>query len=178
MESAFSLSLNGANNEVTTLREEKDAFVLQARRFGHGVGLSQRGAQRMAAKEGWGYRQILRYYYQGITLKRVPYTYQTAKALSASFLSTPAPPATPTPRPTLMPVTLRPGETKVIVNQISSDSTLNLRRESNTTSDILMRLYFGQELAVLEQQGDWIRVRTDAAEGYVMLKYVSPVQEE
>ena len=77
-----------------------------------------------------------------------------------------------------MPVTLRPGETKVIVNQISSDSTLNLRRESNTTSDILMRLYFGQELSVLEQQGDWIRVRTDAAEGYVMLKYVSPVQEE
>ena len=178
VESAFSLSLNGANNEVTTLQEEKSAFVLQARRFGHGVGLSQRGAQRMAAKEGWGYRQILRYYYQGITLKRVSYTYQTAKALSASFLSTPAPPATPTPRPTLMPVTLRPGETKVIVNQISSDSTLNLRRESNTTSDILMRLYFGQELAVLEQQGDWIRVRTDAAEGYVMLKYVSPVQEE
>ena len=178
VESAFSLSLNGSNNEVTTVREEPGAFVLEARRYGHGVGLSQRGAQRMAAREGWGYRQILRYYYQGITLRRVRYTYQSAAALSAAFLSTPAPPATPTPRPTLMPVTVRAGETRVIVDRISSDSTLNLRRENNTTSEILMRLYYGQELAVIGTEGDWLRVRTDTVEGYVMSKYVTAVPEE
>ena len=178
VESAFNLSLNGSNNEVTSVREEAGAFVLEARRYGHGVGLSQRGAQRMAAVEGWGYRQILRYYYQGITLRRVRYTYQSAAALSAAFLSTPAPPATPTPRPTLMPVSLRAGETRVIVDKISSDSTLNLRRENNTTSEILLRLYYGQELAVIGTEGDWLHVRTDAAEGYVMSKFVTAVPEE
>ena len=177
-ESAFSLSINGSNNELVTVRETGKAFVLEARRFGHGVGMSQRGAQWMAAKEGWSYRQILHFYYPDAVLKRVRYTYRTADTLTSVFLSTPAPPATPTPRPTLMPVVLRAGERKVIVDRVSTDSTLNLRKEANTTSEVLTRLYYGQELAVMEDLGDWLHVRTESMEGYVMKKYVSEKQEE
>jgi stage II sporulation protein D len=36
--------------------------------YGHGVGMSQYGAQGMA-KKGYGYAEILQYYYQGIELK-------------------------------------------------------------------------------------------------------------
>ena len=178
VEAPFYLSINGSNNELTSIRQTDKAFVLEARRFGHGVGLSQRGAQYMAEREGWSYRQIIRYYYQDITFQKVRCTYKTADRLDAVFQSTPAPPATPTPRPTLMPVTAREGEYLVIVDQVATDSSLNLRREPSTTSDILLRLYYGQTLAVTGEQGDWIRVRTDSAEGYVMARYVSRIGEE
>ena len=35
--------------------------------YGHGVGLSQYGANRMA-KEGVGFREILTHYYTGVTV--------------------------------------------------------------------------------------------------------------
>ncbi len=38
--------------------------------YGHGVGMSQYGADGMA-KQGYDYKQILKYYYQGITLKKI-----------------------------------------------------------------------------------------------------------
>ena len=37
--------------------------------YGHGVGMSQYGAQGMA-EQGYSYDQILQYYYQGIELQR------------------------------------------------------------------------------------------------------------
>ncbi len=42
-------------------------FVFQGAGNGHGVGLSQKGAQGMAVK-GYSYKDILKYYYQGITV--------------------------------------------------------------------------------------------------------------
>ena len=41
-----------------------------------------------------------------------------------------------------------------------------------------MRLYYGQLLIITEDKGDWLRVRTDAAEGYVMKKFVSEIKQE
>ncbi len=46
---------------------DNKTIVLRAGRFGHGIGLSQRGAQQMA-NEGQTYEQILQYYYKGTTL--------------------------------------------------------------------------------------------------------------
>lgn len=36
--------------------------------YGHGVGMSQNGAQGMA-KEGMGYEEILRFFYDGVTIE-------------------------------------------------------------------------------------------------------------
>ncbi|MDL2220359.1 SpoIID/LytB domain-containing protein [Eubacteriales bacterium OttesenSCG-928-N14] len=44
------------------------------RRYGHGIGMSQRGAQQMAAVEQWNYQQILAFYYVGTTLKTLDTT--------------------------------------------------------------------------------------------------------
>ncbi len=41
-------------------------------RFGHGIGMSQWGAQEMALR-GYGFKQILAYYYRGVGLGRLPY---------------------------------------------------------------------------------------------------------
>ncbi len=180
LETALQLSINGANNELWTVRAEKDSFVIEARRFGHGVGMSQRGAQRMAAVYGWNYRQILHFYYSGVTLRRAPLTAVTpAPPEDYDFDATPGPPPTATPRPTLMPVTLKEGsaETLVIVDGVAQDSSLNLRASPDTASDILARLYYGQRLAVLDAAEGWLHVRTDAIEGYVMEKFVSPIEK-
>ncbi|MFS8852032.1 SpoIID/LytB domain-containing protein [Synechococcus sp. R5-16] len=40
-------------------------------KFGHGIGMSQWGAQELA-RRGWTYRQILAYYYRGVSFARLP----------------------------------------------------------------------------------------------------------
>ncbi len=40
-------------------------------KYGHGIGMSQWGAQELA-RQGWTYRQILAYYYPGVSLARLP----------------------------------------------------------------------------------------------------------
>lgn len=49
-----------------------EGWMLFHGRFGHGVGMSQRGAQQMA-KEGWTYEQILSFYYPGATMQTLEY---------------------------------------------------------------------------------------------------------
>ena len=62
------LSINGSNNEILTVREEKDRFVIESRRYGHGVGMSQWGAKALA-EQGADYRAILAHYYPGTELR-------------------------------------------------------------------------------------------------------------
>ncbi len=181
LESALQLSINTRANELWKIRETDEVFIIEARRFGHGVGLSQRGAQRMAARYGWDYQRILHFYYDDIVIRKAPLRAVTpAPAFSAAFAITPGPVPTATPRPTLMPVT--PDESKderiVIVDGISEDSSLNLRAMPDTASDILMRLYYGQRLIVVDAAPaeGWLQVRTDVVTGFVMDKFVSPTE--
>lgn len=173
------LFINGSNNEILTVREENDRFVIESRRYGHGVGMSQRGAQWMAGQYGWTYDQILRFYYPGLALKKTDTQVTLPPAVSAAFLTTPGPAATPTPRPTLMPASdqLKAGEWRVKVTQISANSSLNLRSAPSTASDVLRVLYYGQELLAspCDEEG-WIKVRTDVTEGYVMEKFVEKIE--
>ena len=177
----LSLGINGMNNEIVTVEEGEKDFVIAARRYGHGVGMSQRGAQWMAKQYHWTYDQILRFYYPGLAFRKTDTQVTPAPALSAKYLTTPGPAASPTPRPTLMPVTqtLQPGEWLAIVNQIGQNSYLNLRAQPSTDSDVLRQLYYGQQLIVTEKlNDDWLRVKTDGAEGYVMAQFVEKVEEK
>ena len=177
VESALDLSINGGSNEIMTVRETDDAFVLESRRFGHGVGMSQRGAQRMAGAYGWSYEQILRFYYPGMALQKAAFSFALPTPMSRQFLATPGPAATPTPRPTLMPVSFTPGpeQYKVAVTNIGVNSYLNLRAQPNTQSAVLRQLYYGQELIVTKEAGDWLLVKTDSVSGYVMAQFVEKV---
>jgi len=176
VESTLGLSINGGSNEIMTIQETDSAFILESRRYGHGVGMSQRGAQCMAGNYDWNYLQILRFYYPGMDLKTLNYTFAMPKALGQTFLSTPAPAATPTPRPTAQPLRSTPGpdQSMVIVNNIGVNSYLNLRAEANTQSAVLRQLYYGQQLIVLQDMGEWLQVRTDDITGYVMRSFVNP----
>jgi len=176
------LSISGADNEMLTLVETDTHFVLEARRYGHGVGMSQRGAQWMAGQYGKLFTEILSFYYPGMTLKRVASGAAMLPTAPVALAATPAPPATPTPRPTLMPVTadeLPEGAYLATVMHIDDDSSLNLRQEPTQSAEILRRLYKHQRLVVLETCEDpaWVKVRTDVIEGYVMLSFLEPVAQ-
>lgn len=48
---------------------QTEQFTFTTYGYGHGVGLSQNGANNLAAQWGWDYKQILEFYYQGTVVK-------------------------------------------------------------------------------------------------------------
>ena len=68
VENMLGLSINSSSNEIVSVEESGAAFTLSFRRFGHGVGMSQRGAQQMAGAYGKSYKDILSFYYPGTTV--------------------------------------------------------------------------------------------------------------
>ena len=173
---AMSISSN-YENELWTMAETDTAYRLEARRFGHGVGMSQRGAEWMAGRYQKTYQEILAFYYPGMSLMRYDFAENALPAAPEALAATPGPAPTPTPRPTLMPVSQQPAEGQwiALVTGIDDDSSLNLRSLPDLSGDIVMRLYKNQRLLVLErcEEEGWVKVRTDAAEGYVMESYLT-----
>lgn len=176
VEAALGLSINRSSNELVHVEKTEADFVIRFTRYGHGVGLSQRGAEWMALTYGWDHAQILRFYYPGTELKQVDTAVELPAPIGTLYLTTPGPVPTATPRPTLMPVdqSKASGKPVVRVTKIPVNSSLNLRREASLNGEIIMRLFYGQELVVLEQSEDgWLRVVTDVTEGFVREEFVS-----
>lgn len=53
-----------------TIKLEDNKVYITTKGYGHGVGMSQYGAQAMAL-EGYKYDEILKYYYQGVEIKKI-----------------------------------------------------------------------------------------------------------
>ena len=51
-----------------TIEKSGDMFVIKGGGFGHGIGMSQNGANEMA-KQGKNYREILELFYQDIEIR-------------------------------------------------------------------------------------------------------------
>lgn len=178
VEQALGLSINLKDNEIIRVREEESRFILQSGRYGHGVGLSQRGAEWMAKAHAWTYEQILSYYYPGTQIDRFVTTSAERPLLAPAFLTTPGPRPTATPRPTLIPlsVTAAPEQWIAEVSGVAKDSSLNLRDAPQLSGKILYQLLFGQRLLVLGQEQDgWLKVKVDGLEGYVVASFVEKV---
>ncbi|NLB91202.1 MAG: SpoIID/LytB domain-containing protein [Clostridiales bacterium] len=177
--SLMGLSINLTDNELISLSQDENHFLLSSRRFGHGVGMSQRGAQQMARGYGKTYQEILAFYYPGMDLVSLPSQPLSLPTMDQYLLATPGPTASPTPRPTLMPVTqsLEENWKMGVVTNIEDDSSLNLRSEPNTASEVVMRLYKNQQLILLptETEPGWYHVKTDVVQGYVMQDFIQLV---
>ena len=175
-ERAMGLSINVSQNELITVSDIGSAFLIESRRFGHGVGMSQRGAEQMARQYGMTYEQILAFYYPGMGLVSYDTGSVPLPTLNAELMATPAPTPSPTPRPTLMPVStnqMPEGAYLAVVSNIDEDSTLNLREQPNTSAEVIRRLYKNQPLIVLSVSKDgWAHVKTDVMEGYVRIEYL------
>ncbi len=176
LENMLGLSINQNENELVKVSEEEDQFIISFKRYGHGVGLSQRGAEWMAKTYGWDYGQILRFYYPGTQLERFDTKAYLPETHQPEFLTTPGPIPTATPRPTLMPQSSAPAvdQRVVFVTGIGLNSSLNLRAMPSLSSEVLLRLFYGQELLVLKSLPDgWLYVKTDVIQGYIRDEFVS-----
>ena len=61
------LNLRSADFELSL---EDDGIIFKTKGYGHGVGMSQYGANGMA-KAGYNYEQILKHYYKGVKLTKI-----------------------------------------------------------------------------------------------------------
>ena len=53
---------------TVTFDDDSDVLIINGKGYGHGVGMSQQGAQQMA-NQGFTYKEILEFYYTGIEVK-------------------------------------------------------------------------------------------------------------
>lgn len=176
IEQAMGLSISTAKNELYSIVDIGSAYMIESRRYGHGVGMSQRGAEQMAGKYGMTYQDILSFYYPYMSVERYELPRHPIKTPDMGVFATPAPTASPTPRPTHMPVTksnMPKGSYLAEVANIEENSSLNLRESPSLSSEVIRRLYKNQQLIVLQVSRDgWAHVKTDTIEGYVRSEYL------
>ena len=161
IEGLCAMSINVLKNETLAVTDTGSGFKLTARRFGHGVGMSQRGAQQMA-NEGFTYDQILDFYYPGII--RTKYT--MTRTLLPSMDGTPDDMDEPTSDAQMAVVTLS--------NPLDS---LNLRSEASTSSSILAQMPHGTQVTLLSYGSAWSRVQYGTLSGYVKNEYLSVMDD-
>ena len=171
------MGLSGLDCELISAERQLDAegeiqgFRLLMRRFGHGVGMSQRGAQWMAGHYGWTWQQILSFYYPSLTLSRIDWPEEALTDLAELPAGVGA--ARPEPTPTPTPVPLPPLEEGEHYAQVTANM-LNLRERPTTASRAIDQLPQGRRVIVsTEPDADgWVRVRTGDAEGFVKAEYL------
>ena len=169
----LSLGLNKADYELMDVETIPDdageprAFRLIMRRFGHGVGMSQRGAQWMAGHCDMTWREILSFYYPGMTLVRMEWPDTPLTALEALPVSVGAARPEPTCRPLPEP---REGERYATVNA----TALNVRQQPTTDAAVLEQLAKGRRVvAAAESDADgWVKVHTGEVDGFVKAEYL------
>ncbi|MBR1606165.1 MAG: SH3 domain-containing protein [Clostridia bacterium] len=159
LEGPLSMSINNDRNELWSVVRTDTGFTVQARRFGHGTGMSQRGAMRMG-ELGYTYDQILDFYFEGC--QRVQYTFVRSiwsalgSGVSREELSVDAPAP-------LDGVTTAVG----IVNLIRPNGEMALRKAASPAAPILAGIPHGAAVTVHAQADDWYLVTYGALTGYV-----------
>lgn len=124
-------------------------WLLLHARYGHGVGMSQRGAQQMA-NIGKTYREILSFYYPGATLGTMSYTFPEAVADA---------------QPTTATTSASTGTVQ--------NGSVNLRAKASTSASVVETLAEGTFLTLLGMTGEWYYVSAPSGNtGYVRYDYV------
>lgn len=165
LEAPLSMSINSGNNELWTVNDQGSTFTVQARRFGHGTGMSQRGAMTMA-RQGYRYDEILAFYFPGSV--RTPYT----------FVSSVLPPVnTGSVTPILSSESAaaidNAGCCYGVVYLSSMQTETALRLSASDTSDILAGIPHGAVVHVLARYGEWALIRYRELTGYIQYAALS-----
>ncbi|MBR6786751.1 MAG: SH3 domain-containing protein [Clostridia bacterium] len=158
LEAPLGMSINGDNNELWTVKETATGFAIQARRFGHGTGLSQRGAMKMG-EMGYSFDEILAFYFEGCTLKRQTFYKTIASNLGASGDS----------YSTRVEAVALPDVSKAygIVTLQQMDAEAALRMEANAGADVILGMPHGAVVHVYALKGDYYLAAFGETLGYV-----------
>lgn len=158
LEKPLGMSINSDNNELWTVTPTESGFRVQARRFGHGTGLSQRGAMRMG-ELGYTYDQILNFYFEGC--QRVQYRFVRSiwsalgAGVSQELLSVDT------------PASVSQGASCTGVVQMNGPAAeMALRVAASNSSDIIAGIPQGAAVTVHAQAGEWYLVSYGLLNGY------------
>lgn len=158
---------NNTNIITTFIYEDKDSsnniigYTFYRGRYGHGIGLSQRGAQQRA-NSGIGYRDILNFYFPGVSIGKTVYINQP----------------TLTPKPVTDPSdVVDSSTTKVVALGKVTVNTLNIRSSPSTASgsQILGKFTNGNLVPVTKigYTSGWNQIIYNGAVAYVYQSYLT-----
>lgn len=159
LEKPLGMSINSDRNELWSVVKTDTGFTVQARRFGHGTGMSQRGAMRMG-ELGYTYDQILDFYFEGC--QRVQYTFVRSvwsalgSGVSREELSVDA------------PASVSGASASVGIVQMNGPAAeMALRKAASPLAGILTGIPHGAAVTVHARTEDWYLVTYGAITGYV-----------
>ncbi|MDO5325564.1 MAG: SpoIID/LytB domain-containing protein [Clostridia bacterium] len=168
LENALSMNITSGSNELWSVTQSGDAFTVTARRYGHGIGMSQRGAMYMA-QMGYTYDQILAFYYEGCN--RVEYTL-TRSILGAIGSSQEGQEQWITELPVALE-TPSPAENAQTARVTTPNGSLNLRQRASTSAKVLCTIPQNEVISVLDRGSEWCQTAYNGYTGYVMTKFLS-----
>ncbi len=161
LESLLSMSIQSNKNELWLVVKSGTSFSIQARRYGHGLGLSQRGAMYMG-KLGYTYDEILGFYFDGSTRIGCTFTNTILASGSTEEITTEEDAAA------IEEGTAGDG-TSGIVKLVSSTGVLAIRAAKSTTAAMLGVVSASSPVSVYQSDGSWCLIGFGAIVGYVPL---------
>lgn len=159
LEGALGMSINTAQNELWSVEKNGGNFVIYAKRFGHGIGMSQRGAMQMGSM-GYTYDQILGFYYENC--RRVQYTF--THTILSSMENGGSDTIVTTEKPA--DITQSSGIT-AIVRLAGVSDRLAVRAAASENGKILTGIVNGGLVNVLARLNDWTMIQLGSIVGYV-----------
>ena len=156
LETQLSMSINGNKNELWSVESIDEGFKITAGRWGHGIGLSQRGAQQMA-RMGYTYDQVLGFYYEGCERVQYTFTHTILPMGGSNDIVTTEPPAPITPAEEDQATVALPG-----VNDVAP-----LRYTASENGTILTGIPNGSVVTVLSKGKEWTLVCYGEINGYL-----------
>ena len=173
LESWYGLDINEADNETVYISESDRAYEITFRRSGSGVGMSQRGAQAMAANHDSTYEEILDYYYPGTALSALelaaePGSTSEAPAEEALAEETAAEEPAPAAQPETTPAprqTQPAGHTELATARLNRKASLYQKPAEDSAA--IATLAAGAVVEVYDVNGEWVLVGSSGKEGYI-----------
>ncbi len=172
LKDGLALGLNGSDYEIATAVKGDADWSIAYRRFGHGVGMSQRGAQWMAGEYGKDAFEILNFYYPGMSLEKITWNAPVLPEFNALPAAIAAEQMLIPPAEAELPA-LEGSEYYARVLLSDTRSRLNVRSEPTTDATIVAKLDSGYRVIVVELLSDnWAKVKTASFSGYVKTDYI------
>lgn len=159
LELPLGMGINGSANELWSVEKNGNVYIISARRFGHGLGMSQRGAMQMGTL-GYTYDQILGFYYEGS--QRVQYTF------THTILSSVESGGSDTIINTETPADISTGDSVTAIVKLAGVSDqLAVRDAADANGTILTGIINGGLVNVLAKMDTWTMIQLGSIVGYV-----------
>jgi stage II sporulation protein D len=155
LESMLTMSIQSGSNELWTVVDGSGSFAIQARRYGHGIGMSQRGAMYMG-QLGFTYDEILGFYYVDSTRVGCTFTNTILSAGSSEVITTDED-----------PVSMDDDTGIRGIVALGSGTQLAVRNAQSATASVLTVIDNSTPVTVLANYGSWCKIKYGSIVGYV-----------